>query len=308
MVEVYAAILLIGFGIFALLAAFLKGRQIIGLSSRDNIRNGWKLMLGLNLFFIPAYAAIIAVLLFYPVSYNALIIGIVCFSGSVFVYVTVKTGLDSVKALQESLVSAEEKEALLRELHHRVKNNLQVILSILKLQRLKTSDKESDRLIAECEARIFSMALVHENLYRSHDFSYICFRTYIESLVKELMGSKGKDHSTTIHTVVDCAEEHFNIETLVPIGLIMNELVMNSIRHAFHGKKEGTIAIEAKKSNGDFMIRFSDNGTGFADENIISSGNTVGLELISCLIEQIDGELQIIHKNGTTFIIKIPLN
>lgn len=209
---------------------------------------------------------------------------------------------DRKKAENEIKSSLKEKEALLREIHHRVKNNMQIISSLISLQSAEVSDEKLVSLYKETENRIHSMALVHENLYQSHDLSHIGLSQYVQNLVEDLIYSYGV--SNAIETEIEVPSIEVNLETAIPLGLIINEMVSNSIKHAFPDKK-GKIMVKLEiDSDENLILMVSDDGVGLPKDSDIDSIKKFGLKLIQALIQQLDGKLTFESKNGTTFCIK----
>jgi len=209
---------------------------------------------------------------------------------------------DRKKAENEIKASLKEKEALLREIHHRVKNNMQIISSLISLQSAEVSDEKLVSLYKETENRIHSMALVHENLYQSHDLSHIDLWQYVQNLVEDLIYSYGV--SSAIETEIEVPSIEVNLETAIPLGLIINEMVSNSIKHAFPDKK-GKIMVKLEiDSDENLILMVSDDGVGLPKDSDMDSIKKFGLKLIQALIQQLDGKLTFESKNGTTFCIK----
>jgi two-component sensor histidine kinase/DNA-binding NarL/FixJ family response regulator len=197
-----------------------------------------------------------------------------------------------------------EKETLLSEIHHRVKNNLQIISSLLRIQARSSSGKKTLEILKDSQDRIKSMALIHEKLYRSGNFIDINVRDYITDLARSLVRSYGMEAKRiTLKVAVDniC----LNLDSAIPCGLLINELVANSLKHAFTGEMEGEIRISFnRKADGKSVLTVSDNGTGIPDDVDINKPTTLGLDLVMTLAEdQLGGKLELIRKNGTTFMI-----
>lgn len=209
------------------------------------------------------------------------------------------------KKIKQSL---QEKELLLREIHHRVKNNLQVISSLMKLQTDSVTDKAVLNSLKESQMRIRSLALVHEKLYQSPDLSVIDFKTYLVSLTHDLISFYDTQHSS-IEIVNKIPEIYLNIETAIPCGLIINELVTNSIKHAFPNRKKGTIEIHVKTSSGSKVeMLVKDNGVGLPENLQWRQAKTLGLQLVKMLAEdQLQGKVHIRRKPGTEFRISFPV-
>ncbi len=198
--------------------------------------------------------------------------------------------------------SLKEKEVLLKEVHHRVKNNLQVISSILNLQSSYIEDEKIITILRESQDRIKTMSIIHESLYQANDFSKINFSQYVVSLSKNLVLSYGNLHSF-VETTFEIEEVSLSLDLSIPCGLIINELVSNSLKYAFKGKEKGKITISLFLKKGLVTIKVSDNGVGMPKNMNIKETNTLGLQLVTALVEQIDGELKIENNTGTTFTV-----
>ena len=191
-----------------------------------------------------------------------------------------------------------EKEALLKEIHHRVKNNLQVISSLLRLQERNIGDAQTRELFAESQRRIQSMALVHEKLYSSGDLARIDFADYARSLATLLLRSFGATDAVALRVEAP-APVFFTVETAVPCGLIVNELVTNSLKHA----SATAIDISIRRDPPDRVtLRIADNGAG-ADVDAIAKSETLGLRLVRTLVRQLGAEFSISSNHGLAFTI-----
>jgi len=196
-----------------------------------------------------------------------------------------------------------EKEILLKEVHHRVKNNLQIISSILNLQTSFIDSPEVIEMVHESQNRIKSMALVHENLYKNKDISKIDFKEYVKNLVGNLYRSYGID-STKISLSLDIEQVYLSLDIGIPCGLILNELITNSIKYAFKGIEKGKIFVHLQTiSSNKYSLIIADNGIGMKKNINIHNTNTLGLQLVITLVEQIEGEIKVESKNGTKFTI-----
>ena len=202
--------------------------------------------------------------------------------------------------------SLKEKEILLSEIHHRVKNNMQVISSILNLQSKFTKDNKLAEALDDCQNRIQSMALVHEKLYKVHDFTNIDFKDYISELTRRLMlGFEGSAGNVTLKIVAENIK--LNTDTIIPIGLIVNELITNSMKYAFREKKgnEIEVSLQSTEIQGMFELIVSDNGIGLPEEIDIKSAKTLGLRLVSILgEEQLNGSIELGSNKGAQFRMK----
>lgn len=199
--------------------------------------------------------------------------------------------------LEKSLA---EKELLLKEIHHRVKNNLMIISSLLSLQSRQVKDRETMDLFRESENRTRSMALIHERLYRSEDLKNIDLAEYLGRLASEIFRSYSADSRIRLNLEID--ELKVDVETAVPLGLIVNELLTNAVKHAFPDG-EGTVTVSLSKRNGTVTLEVSDDGAGFPEDIDWESSPSLGLQLVRSLTEQIDGKVEMISDGGTTFRI-----
>ena len=199
--------------------------------------------------------------------------------------------------------SLKEKNTLLREIHHRVKNNMQIISSLLNLQKNYVEDKEAVNVLNESQNRVKSMAMIHEKLYMSDDIAHINFVDYIQSLVINLFYSYNVE-DTQIKPILEIENVSLNMETAVPCGLIISELVSNSLKYAFPNDLKGEILVSLKTVDDKYELIISDNGVGLPEDIDFNNLETLGLLLVNNLTEQIDGELTISRSPGTEFKIK----
>ncbi|MGD1852811.1 MAG: response regulator [Leptolyngbyaceae cyanobacterium] len=200
-------------------------------------------------------------------------------------------------------VSLREKEALLKEIHHRVKNNLQIISSLLNLQAYSIKDDTVLNLFRESQNRICLMALVHEKLYQSNNLGKISFLDYVETLSRYILSSYKID-AKEVELIIDFDDIYLEIDIAVPCGLIINELMSNALKYAFLDVEQGIISIRANIISKDrFSIVFEDNGIGISKEIDIHATETLGLQLVLSLTQQLEGELEIQTDCGTTFYL-----
>ena len=207
---------------------------------------------------------------------------------------------------EKTIVNAlKEKEVLLRELHHRVKNNMAVISSLLRLQSRHIDDDKYLKMFKESQSRIKSMALVHEKLYKSVDFTKIDLDDYILTLVQNIRKTFGSSREYYIDT--DVEKIHLDIDILIPCGLIINEILTNSFKYAFDGMEKAYINITIKRHEEDKVsLTISDNGKGLPEGFNITKSTGLGLQLVGTLVEQIKGTLEIISGKGTEFKLVFP--
>ncbi|MEW6143794.1 MAG: GAF domain-containing protein [Thermodesulfobacteriota bacterium] len=199
--------------------------------------------------------------------------------------------------LKQSLT---EKDVLLKEIHHRVKNNLQIISSLLNLQSRKLKDGKARASFVESNNRIRSIATLHEQLYRSKDLSRIDFGAHIRNMTNHLLRSYGVG-SDRIRIAVDSEQIYLDINTAIPLGLVVNELVSNAIKHGFDGITEGEIKIVFRRINDKYSLSMSNNGIKFPEGFDIGSSNTLGLELVSSLSKQLKGTIALSSGDVTEF-------
>lgn len=209
------------------------------------------------------------------------------------------------KAEQQIKESLEEKETLLKEIHHRVKNNLIIISSLLNLQADYVTDKASYEMFMESKNRARSMALIHERLYQSTDLREINFGEYIKTLSMDLYKAYVTD-SELIKLNLDLESVPVDINTAIPCGLIINELVVNSLKHAFPQDKKGELNIKFRLKDGNLILKICDNGIGFPKDIDFKNTESLGLNLVNMLVGQIDGKIEMIVNNGTEFKITFP--
>lgn len=198
--------------------------------------------------------------------------------------------------------SLEEKDLLIKEIHHRVKNNLLVISSLLNLQSNLIKDKEAKNIFRESQSRAKSMAIIHERLYSSDDLKRIDFGDYIRTLSTELFYTYVLDPST-IQLNLNVEKIMIDINTAVPLGLIVNELVSNAMKYAFPDGKQGEIDISFNQIGNKYVLIVKDDGVGIPADLDIKKVKSLGLQLVLSLTDQIDGVLKLNRENGTDFEI-----
>lgn len=204
---------------------------------------------------------------------------------------------------QKIQAALEEKNILLGEIHHRVKNNLQIVHSLLDLQSTRVADPAALDMLRDSQNRIRSMALIHQTLYLSNDFAKVNINNVLESLIPTLMESYCVDHSR-IQYAFNAADVRLSINLAIPCGLIINELISNALKHAFPAQIAGTITVDlAQQDDGNVLLSVSDSGIGIPDEIDIKKTNTLGLQLVSLLADQLGATLTIRRANPTRFAI-----
>lgn len=198
---------------------------------------------------------------------------------------------ENKKAEQRITESLRAKEVLLQEVHHRVKNNLQIMSSLMKLQTRFIDDEKMKEVFQECENRIKSMAIVHTKLYSTKNYERIDFKDYLGSLTENFQASYlGSKTAIRFELIMDNIA--VNIDTAIPCGLIINELVSNAIKYAFAKRSVGTISITMKKKpDGVYNLEVKDDGVGVSDEGLLNSDRTMGIQLVKLLTAQLNGKL-----------------
>ncbi|MDK2939419.1 MAG: hypothetical protein PWQ51_1583 [Methanolobus sp.] len=204
------------------------------------------------------------------------------------------------KKVEEALIQAENIRK--KEIHHRVKNNLQVISSLLYLASDNFEQQDVIEAFLDSRNRVRSMALIHEELYQSKDMTSVDFSDYTKKLMNYLSRSC-EDGKKDIKLVSKIEGVYLNVDTAVPLGMIINELVSNSLKHAFSEMKEGEISVELNVIKNDFLLKIKDNGIGISPDIDFRNTESLGLQLVTTLVDQIDGTIELNSIHGTEFII-----
>lgn len=226
-------------------------------------------------------------------SVSALILCFICVIGLVVAYLKSlknKRLIENQKQIIEN--SLIEKDSLLKEIHHRVKNNLQVVSSLLSIQTKNTRSKSAINALEEGKSRVKAMALIHQKLYQNEDLSVIKMQEYIESLSASIHSVyKQRGFKISIHIMAKHAE--LDVDRAIPIGLILNELISNSFKYGFEGEKTGNIFIQLKEENGHFLFDYKDDGIGLPAGFDVESSGSMGLNLIRRLANQLRSILHV---------------
>lgn len=205
---------------------------------------------------------------------------------------------------QKIEASLKEKEVLLREVHHRVKNNMQVVSSILNLQSSYVSDEYALTLLKESQNRIKTMAIIHESLYQNKSFSSVNFSEYVRTLISNIIHSYSHSKEK-IKVSLNIENVILPLDSSIPAGLILNELVTNAIKHAFPGPRVGTITVDLKCEENLVFLKLKDNGVGFKENVSFQNSHSLGLQLVNTLIEQIDGKYEFVSEKEVGTEIKV---
>lgn len=239
-----------------------------------------------------------------PVEVNTRIIE---YDNQPVVLCTARDITDRKKAEERIKASLEEKEILLKEIHHRVKNNMQVVVSLLKTQSSQVSDENIIKILEESQNRISAMSLIHELLYQDKDFSEINLRSFIGRLVGNLKYFYKVDNKL-IEVIINSEEVFLGIDLAVPCGLIINELVSNAFKYAFPGGASGWVEILMKKDENEVLLMISDNGIGLPDDFNPAESRTIGFHLVKNMVEhQLLGKISILQTNGVVARILFPV-
>jgi two-component sensor histidine kinase len=199
------------------------------------------------------------------------------------------------------LQDIKDKEVLLAEVYHRVKNNLSVVSSLINLQMNTIDHEYTKSALMDCKNRVNSMAMIHQKFYEGKNYYKIDFKSYIEALVSEIKFAYNiKNKKVSVDSFID-PDLNFDLNVAIPCGIILNELISNSFKHAFNNQDSGKIEIFIEREKNLFLMRVLDNGKGFHYKDKIESSNSLGLILIQSLSEQLDGTFQYFGNKGTDF-------
>jgi PAS domain S-box-containing protein len=225
------------------------------------------------------------------------------FSGKpVFVQGVVRD-ISERKAKEEALLAAlQEKETFLKEVHHRVKNNLQIVSSLISLQSRRLNDPRDVQIFKENQRRIRAMALIHEKLYQSKNLDQVDFGSYLGSLAANLLQTCQKN-SDDIHFAMDAPDIALDIQTAIPCGLIVNELVSNALQHAFPNGRKGEVSISLRRDGPEFVLSVKDNGVGLPASIDLRQTESMGLQLVTTLVDQLEGRIELERGQETEFKI-----
>jgi len=211
---------------------------------------------------------------------------------------------DRKQADEKIKASLREKEVMLREIHHRVKNNMQIILSLLRIQSRMVQDQETREMFKQSQNRIRSMALIHEALYKSEDLANIDFSDYISRMTTHLL-SLYREDSGEVSINQETEGIFLDINRAIPCGLVISELVSNSLKHAFPNRKRGQILIRmSRDEKGKHILTVKDTGVGFPEGLNFRDAETLGLQLVTDLVAQLKGRIELKRKEGTEFVVK----
>ncbi len=212
-----------------------------------------------------------------------------------------KNDLEAINhELRETMLSKEEKEVMIKEIHHRVKNNLQIVRSLIRFQQDQVNDARTRELFNECINRVGAMALVHEQTYLSKDLANIPVSTYLDSLVRDLVNAYNIRKRLTMD--IDIQVKTLSVDTLIPLGLLINEIISNSFKYAFTDRETGTITVHLTGSEAEgLQLVIGDDGVGMRSRDGFHRPNSLGMELIHTLASQLDADIRLLDGPGTRY-------
>lgn len=214
-----------------------------------------------------------------------------------------KNSYQVYKAKKFIEVQNQEKEVLLKEIHHRVKNNLQIVMSLLKLQGYLIKDEKTLEIFDETRGRIYSMALTHEMLYKGDDLANLGYNKYVETLILNLIESLSMSKAN-VSTDIQIPNVKINLDTAIPLGLVINEVITNSLKYGANEEGKTHVFIRLTIVGKDnFTLEIGDNGKGINEEVTYENSDSLGLQLIQTLTEQLDGQITRESVNGTKYTI-----
>ena len=221
-------------------------------------------------------------------------------------YLTKKRGNERLAEKNEQIEKAlDEKELLLKEIHHRVKNNLQVVSSLLSLQSRKISDEKAKEAITASRNRVKSMALIHQNLYKEDDLTGIDLADYVEKLANSLVSSYQVDEDK-IKVNTDVQHMSLDVDTTIPIGLILNELITNALKYAFPEGRAGTVDVSLKRQNDELLLEVKDDGVGYDPDALRGEeSSSFGFNMINAFARKLKAEWEVRNENGTVVSMRI---
>ncbi len=226
-------------------------------------------------------------------------------AGGMLVTAAIRDITDRRMVETELRASLDEKEVLLKEIHHRVKNNLQIVSSMLNLQLDQLSDAASRDHFKESQTRVRSIALFHEKLYQSKNLARIDIADYLRGLTTDLLTTYGVNPDDVALTV-GADDVPLSVDAAISCGLIVNELVSNSLKHAFEGRARGRIRVDLHAENAHVKLEVADNGVGIPADLDFRNPATLGLKLVCIFTEQVGGSIELDRREGTRFVIRFP--
>jgi PAS domain S-box-containing protein len=223
-------------------------------------------------------------------------------AGSIWIFEDISARRDMELKVRDSL---REKETLLREIHHRVKNNMQVVSSLLDLQAQRLADPELKAVFLVAQRRVKAMALLHEKLYQTKDVANIDFADYLSALAQETMAAHGLGPPRTVFTTT-ARGIRLDLEKAVPCALAVSELLTNALKHAFPAPRAGAVEIDLVEQPGRYVLTVRDNGVGLPDGFDLARSQSLGLQLVAVLARQLGGTFQLTSRDGVTAEVAFP--
>ena len=211
----------------------------------------------------------------------------------------IQSNAELEKSYTEIQLQHEYSKVLLQEIHHRVKNNLQIISSLMSLQSRSIENKEANQVLNESKRRVEAIALIHQKLYQDKKSNLVDFKSYLE----EILASQ-KILTPNLNCQLKSDAVTISLDTAVPLGLVVSEIITNSVKHAFNEIKKPALQIELMRNNNDFQLVVSDNGNGLPEDFNIESSTSLGSEIIVALVSQINGEIDFKNNPGAEYTIK----
>jgi two-component sensor histidine kinase len=206
----------------------------------------------------------------------------------------------------ELTASLREREVLLQEVHHRVKNNLQVISSLINMQVRKLTGDADRTALEECQTRVQAIALIHEQLYQSRDYANVPFSQYARILVNNVFHTMGVSHDS-VKLDLAIADVAVPVDKAIPCGLLLNELITNALKHAFKDRRDGELRVELARSDRTIRLVVADNGVGLPPDLDIRGTSSLGLRLVNTLVRQLRGALAVGAHDGARFELSFVL-
>ena len=209
----------------------------------------------------------------------------------------------SQRKAAELHIMNQEKEVLLSEIHHRVKNNMAIISSFMQMQSMQVNEEHVKQMLRECKQRIKAMALIHEKLYQSNNIFKISMEGYIWEMINDI---KKMYEMPDVAVTINVKDITFKLDTLIPLGLIINEIISNSFKHGFTNIRNPQVVIDVISDNGFAILSISDNGKGFIDDES-NSNRTLGLNIIDSLSKQIEAQVTRTTEDGVRYVLRLPI-
>ena len=213
---------------------------------------------------------------------------------------------DRRHAEERLIASLQEKETLIREIHHRVKNNLQIISGLLDMTRMRTPDSTTNSILTDMMMKIKTMAQIHTRLYESKQFDKINMGSQIRDQVTDLSSIYGRE-GAEIQISIDSEDIYLPVDQAIPCALVVNEVLSNAFKHAFRGKTQGILSVSAKQTDDHVSIIIQDDGVGIPGDMDIYKTTSLGLKLIRNLVLQLHGSVTITSNQGTKVVVEFPL-